>query len=64
MLERAYVLFRALRAGRCGNGGTFYGATICAERTAMVKAVSEGHRLPDLILAARITDSMEFSAVI
>ena len=56
MLERSYVPYSHFPVGAallCKDGTVFtgcnvenaaYGATICAERTAMVKAVSEGHR--------------------
>ena len=55
MLERAYVPYSQFPVGaalRCKDGSVFtgcnvenaaYGSTICAERTALVKAVSEGH---------------------
>ena len=54
--EYAYVPYSKFPVGaalECSDGTIFtgcnvenaaYGATICAERTAMVKAVSEGHR--------------------
>ena len=56
MLERAYVPYSHFPVGAallCGDGAVFtgcnvenaaYGSCICAERTALVKAVSEGHR--------------------
>ncbi|HIY22070.1 MAG TPA: cytidine deaminase [Candidatus Flavonifractor merdigallinarum] len=56
MLERSYVPYSHFPVGaalECGDGTVFtgcnvenaaYGSTICAERTALVKAVSEGHR--------------------
>lgn len=56
MLERAYVPYSKFPVGAallCSDGTVFtgcnvenaaYGSTICAERTALVKAVSEGHR--------------------
>ena len=56
MLERAYVPYSHFPVGaalECADGSVFtgcnvensaYGDTICAERTDVVKAVSEGHR--------------------
>ena len=56
MLERAYCPYSRYPVGaalECADGSVFtgcnvenaaYGASICAERTAAVKAVSEGHR--------------------
>ena len=56
MLPRAYVPYSKFPVGAallCADGSVFtgcnvenaaYGSTICAERTALVKAVSEGHR--------------------
>ena len=56
MLERSYVPYSQFPVGAallCADGTVFtgcnvenaaYGSTICAERTALVKAVSEGHR--------------------
>ena len=56
MLERSYVPYPHSPVGaalECAGGGVFtgcnvensaFGSTICAERTALVKAVSEGHR--------------------
>ena len=56
MLERSYVPYSHFPVGaalECADGTVFtgcnvenaaYGSSICAERTALVKAVSEGHR--------------------
>ena len=56
MLDMAYVPYSHFPVGaalECSDGTVFtgcnvenaaYGSTICAERTASVKAVSEGHR--------------------
>ncbi len=56
MLERSYVPYSGFPVGAallCADGAVFtgcnvenaaYGSTICAERTALLKAVSEGHR--------------------
>ena len=56
MLERSYVPYSHFPVGaalECADGTIFtgcnvenaaFGSTICAERTALVKAVSDGHR--------------------
>ena len=56
MLDRSYVPYSHFPVGAallCADGAVFtgcnvenaaYGSTICAERTALVKAVSEGRR--------------------
>ena len=56
MLERSYVPYSGFPVGaaiECADGSVYtgcnvenaaYGSSICAERTALVKAVSEGHR--------------------
>lgn len=63
MLDRAYVPYSHFPVGAallCADGAVFtgcnvenaaYGSAICAERTALVKAVSEGHRDDFLRLA-------------
>lgn len=63
MRERAYVPYSKFPVGAvllCSDGTVFtgcnvenaaYGSTICAERTALVKAVSEGHRNDWIMLA-------------
>lgn len=63
MLERSYVPYSHFPVGAallCNDGTVFtgcnvenaaYGSTICAERTAVVKAVSEGHRDDWAVLA-------------
>jgi len=56
MMEKAYSPYSQFRVGAavltedgsrfggCNVENVSYGLTICAERTAMVKAISEGHR--------------------
>ena len=56
MLSKSYIPYSGFPVGAallCADGTVFtgcnvenaaYGSTICAERTAIVKAVSEGHR--------------------
>ena len=70
MLSRAYVPYSKFPVGAallCADGSVFtgcnvenaaYGSTICAERTALVKAVSEGHRddFVSLAIAGTSTD--------
>ena len=63
MLERSYAPYSHFSVGAallCADGTVFtgcnvenaaYGSTICAERTALVKAVSEGHRDDFTVLA-------------
>ena len=70
MLERSYVPYSGFPVGAallCGDGSVFtgcnvenaaYGSTICAERTALVKAVSEGHR-DDWVKLAVVGNSTE-----
>ena len=68
MLERAYVPYSHFPVGAallCKDGTVFtgcnienaaYGATVCAERTAIFKAVSEGHREFDTLVIAGRSD--------
>ena len=70
MLERSYVPYSKFPVGAallCADGSVFtgcnvenaaYGSTICAERTALVKAVSEGHR-DDFVKLAVVGNSSE-----
>ena len=71
MLERSYVPYSKFPVGAallCGDGTVFtgcnvenaaYGSTICAERTALVKAVSEGHR-DDWVRLAVVGNSQDY----
>ncbi len=71
MLERSYVPYSHFPVGAallCADGSVFtgcnvenaaYGSTICAERTALVKAVSEGHR-DDVIRLAVVGRSEDY----
>ena len=69
MLDMAYVPYSHFPVGAallCRDGTVFtgcnienaaYGATICAERTAMGKAISEGHRdFVRIVIAGRSSD--------
>ena len=68
MLDRAYVPYSRFPVGAallCAGGTVFtgcnvenaaFGSTICAERTALVKAVSEGHRKFTRIAVAAATE--------
>ena len=70
MLARAYVPYSHFPVGaalECADGSVFtgcnvenaaYGPSICAERTAVVKAVSEGHR--DFVRIAIAADTEQF----
>ncbi|MBQ9166539.1 MAG: cytidine deaminase [Oscillospiraceae bacterium] len=70
MLERSYVPYSHFPVGAallCADGSVFtgcnvenaaYGSTICAERTALVKAVSEGHT-DDYVTLAVVGNSPE-----
>ena len=71
MLERSYVPYSRFPVGAallCADGTVFtgcnvenaaYGSTICAERTALVKAVSEGHR-DDFVKLAVVGRSKDY----
>ena len=71
MLERSYVPYSNFPVGAallCADGTVFtgcnvenaaYGSTICAERTALVKAVSEGHR-DDWVRLAVVGNSQDY----
>lgn len=70
MLERSYVPYSHFPVGaalECAGGTVFtgcnvenaaFGSTICAERTALVKAVSEGRR-DDFVRLAVVGNSTE-----
>ena len=71
MFERSYVPYSKFPVGaaiECADGTVFtgcnienaaYGSTICAERTALVKAVSEGHQ-DDLKRIAIVGRSVDY----
>lgn len=71
MLERSYVPYSGFPVGAallCADGTVFtgcnvenaaYGSTICAERTALVKAVSEGRR-NDFVKLAVVGNSQDY----
>ena len=71
MLEKSYVPYSKFPVGAallCADGTVFtgcnvenaaYGSTICAERTALVKAVSEGHR-DDFVRLAVVGNSKDY----
>lgn len=71
MLDRAYMPYSRFPVGaalECADGSVFtgcnvenaaYGSCICAERTALVKAVSEGHR-DDFVRLAVVGNSKDF----
>lgn len=71
MLERSYVPYSHFPVGaalECADGTVFtgcnvenaaYGSSICAERTALVKAVSEGHR-DDFVRIAIVGNSTDY----
>lgn len=71
MLEQSYVPYSHFPVGaalECADGSVFtgcnvenaaYGSTICAERTAAVKAVSEGHR-DDFVRIAIVGNSTDY----
>ena len=69
MLDRAYVPYSHFPVGaalECSDGTVFtgcnienaaYGLTICAERTAIFKAISEGHRdFKRIVIAGKSED--------
>ena len=71
MLSRSYVPYSGFPVGAallCEDGAVYtgcnvenaaYGSTICAERTALVKAVSEGHR-DDFVKLAVVGNSADY----
>ena len=71
MLERSYVPYSHFPVGAallCADGSVFtgcnvenaaYGSTICAERTALVKAVSEAHQ-DDYVTLAVVGNSEDY----
>ena len=71
MLERSYVPYSNFPVGAalllkdgsvytgCNIENAAYGSTICAERTAIVKAVSEGHR-DDWVRLAVVGNSADY----
>ena len=71
MLERSYVPYSNFPVGAalllkdgtvytgCNVENAAYGSTICAERTALVKAVSEGHR-DDWVKLAVVGNSADY----
>ena len=71
MLERAYCPYSGFPVGAallCADGSVFtgcnvenaaYGSAICAERTAVLKAVSEGHK-DDFICLAVVGNSEDY----
>lgn len=71
MLERSYAPYSGFPVGAallCKDGTVFtgcnvenaaYGSTICAERTAIVKAVSEGHK-DDWTMLAVVGNSEDY----
>jgi len=71
MLDKAYVPYSGFPVGAallledgtvytgCNIENAAYGSTICAERTALVKAVSEGHR-DDWVRLAVVGNSADY----